>query len=148
MTKDEKGVSKSGAGLTIVKNKEILFEQNITLGSYPTINQCELFALNQAAQWLESMRPTEQNIYIFSDSKTTLQKLNKGYTKSKMVLQTSTMLNEISEYSNLHLLKVRAHIGIEGNERADDLAKEGAAETRMGPEPFIPFCYNTKNEEH
>ena len=59
-----------------------------------------------------------------------------------MVLETNSMLNEITEQNKLHLLKVRAHIGIEGNERADDLAKEGAGHTRIGPEPFIPFGYN------
>ena len=63
---------RAGAGITISKHKEIVFEQSYSLGSYPTINQCELFAINQAAHWLNIMNPPNTSIHIFSDSETTL----------------------------------------------------------------------------
>ena len=130
---------RAGAGITISKHKEILFEQSYSLGSYPTINQCELFAINQAAHWLTIMNLPNTSIYIFSDSETTLHKLSSNYTKSKLVLETNTLLNKLCDSHSIELIKVPAHMGIEGNERADMLAKEGAGNVPIGPEPYISF---------
>ena len=73
----------TGAGFTVSKRNEIIFEQSFSLGMYPSINQCELFAINQAAVWINTISPINKCIYIFSDSQITLQKLNSEYTKSK-----------------------------------------------------------------
>ena len=83
---------RAGAGITISKHKEILFEQSYSLGSYPTINQCELFAINQAAHWLNIMNPPNTSIHIFSDSETTLHKLSSNYTR---VLDQNLSLRQI-----------------------------------------------------
>jgi len=130
----------SGAGFTVVQNNNIRFEQSMAaLGSYSSINQCELYAINMAAKWIESSNITNTNIYIFTDSKSTLFKLEKGYTLSKLTLETVNLLNRVTNDNFIELLKVPAHIGIEGNERADKLAKEGSEALPIGPEPFTGF---------
>ena len=34
---------------------------------------------------------------------------------------------------------IPSHIGISGNEKADQLAKQGAISNALGPEPFVPI---------
>ena len=72
---------RTGAGITISKHKEIVFEQSYNLGTYPTINQCELFAINQAALWLNITNPPKTKVHTLSDSDfITLLKLSSDYT--------------------------------------------------------------------
>ena len=95
-----------------------------------------MYAINEAAKFLK-LHPTQgNNIHIFTDSQNSLQKLNKPSTNSKLTLDTIENLNELSKSQNITLHKVRAHIGIEGNELADSLAKKGASTKQIGPEPF------------
>ena len=92
-----------------------------------------------AAQWLCNTDISNKNIYIFSDSKGTLFKLEKGFTQSKLTLETVNLLNSMTTLNNIEILKVSAHMGIEGNERADALAKEGSKSLPIGPEPLASF---------
>ena len=120
----------------------IILEQKYTLGRFASINQCELFAIKQACEWIINLSVTNANIHIFSDSQTTLHKLNKNSTNSKLTSETNLLLNKICETNNNQLLKVPAHKGIEGNEKADALAKKGTVVLPIGPEPFIGFTMN------
>ena len=84
----------------------------------------------------------DTNIHIFSDSQSTLQKVENDYTKSKLTLETNVLLNRICSKNIVELCKVQAHNGITGNEQADKLAKEGSSKLPIGPEPLIGFTMN------
>ena len=136
----------AGAGIVIQTSTSTIHEKHYSLGEMTTINQAEMYAINEAAKFLK-LHPTQgNNINIFTDSQNSLQKLNKPSTNSKLTLDTIENLNELSKSQNITLHKVRAHIGIVGNELADSLAKKGASTKQIGPEPFLYLPKNTINE--
>ena len=62
-----------------------------------------------------------------SDSQASLAAINKQHTNSAIILQTVNELNKASVNNNINLLKVPAHTGLHGNEKADKLAKLATA---------------------
>ena len=146
---NKKQNSLSGAGFTVIQDENIRHEQSYSLGEYTSINQCELFAINAAANWIMNTKMSKKNIFIFTDSKSTMHKLENGLTRSKLTLQTVNLLNDINLNNHIEIIKVPAHIGVDGNERADMLAKQGANYKPVGPEPFLSFTLtNIINELH
>ena len=117
---------KTGAGVFITRNEEKITDFSIPLGISATIFQCEMYALKTAAKWINNQNLTPQNIYILSDSQAALKALEKQSSKSKLVIETNTSLNNASLRHNITIIKVPAHTGLEGNEKADKLAKDAA----------------------
>ena len=142
-----KSLNLTGAGFTMQRNGRTIVEQTIRLGKMATINQSEMFAINQSADLLVSADTQKQVIHFYSDSLSSLLQLNKGYTTSKLTLDTVLILNKLGIQNEVYLHKVAAHTGIPGNERADILAKEGANTPPIGPEPFLSISWsNVINE--
>ena len=141
LIKDQNNNIKSGAGIYITKNGKTAHEKSIPLGNKATINQCEMYAIKHAVQWVNDQNLESQSIYLFSDSQTALYTLNKQMTQSKLTIETNKILNETGTKHNIFLTKVPAHVGLEGNEKADILAKKGA-ENCTGNENIIKNSYN------
>jgi hypothetical protein len=75
---------------------------------------------------------------IITDSKSALMALEAYVTKSKLV---KDCMNELEKAQNKIIINVhwtKAHVGHEGNEKADELAKLGTTKVGMGVEPIIP----------
>ena len=67
---------------------------------------------------------------IFVDSQAAIKALDSVEMSSKLVLDTKTELNILSKKGSITLVWTKAHhVGIEGNEEADKLAKEGRADS-------------------
>ena len=58
-------------------------------------------------------------------------------TRSWLVEEYKEVLGRLAERNRLHLLWVRGHTGIRGNEIANMLASLGARSEIVGPEPFV-----------
>ena len=95
----------AGAGFTVMQDNDTLYEQSYSLGTLASVNQCELFAINQAAHWILTTSPNNNRFNIFSYSKSTLHKPEKGCTQSKMTLETIETLNEICLNNTVVLLR-------------------------------------------
>ena len=66
-----------------------------------------------------------QYVKIFSDSQAAVKALNSNINTSLLVKQTNESLNKLAnEVARLEICWIKAHIGHEGNERADQLARE------------------------
>lgn len=138
----KKSTNLTGAGFCIFRNGRTIVEQSIHLGELATINQSEMIAIQRAAELLADANTNKQVINFYSDSLNCLLQLNKGYTKSKLTIDTVNTLNKLCTNNQVILHKVAAHTGISGNEKADKLAKAGADRPPIGPEPFIYISWS------
>ena len=78
-----------------------------------------------------------QDINICTDSQAALKALGNPKITSALVLQCHDNLNIVAKNQSTNLLWVRGHLGIPGNEKADELARQGALSTPLGAEPII-----------
>src|SRR5699024_1936041 len=62
---------------------------------------------------------------------------------SKMVWECLGKLNELGKDNRVSLVWILGHTGIEGNEKANKLAKAGTSTPFVGPEPFCGLGNHT-----
>jgi ribonuclease HI len=130
---------RAGCGVCIIFKDTIVKKLAIPLGIYPTVFQAEIMAISQAAEMLLEYAKVG-NITIFCDSQAALLALDSTSAKSSVVLATMYALDTLALASNFRvtLAWIKAHVGFQGNETADLLAKEGTELTSEDPEPVIP----------
>jgi ribonuclease HI len=104
---------------------QTLVEGRGHLGEEASVFQAEVFAIREAAENLLDSDTDTVTFYV--DSQSALLALDKWFSESHLVRECKAMLDRLSENKAVTLKWVKAHIGHEGNERADTLAKEGAA---------------------
>jgi RNase H len=108
-----------------------------TLGSTPTIFQAGMYAINVCARICLTEGGNEgKRIYIMPDSQAALKALEAHTFKSKLVAECLDVLKRLTLKCTVTLRWVSGHIGVEGNEKADQLAIEGSDNYCIGPEPF------------
>ena len=88
-----------------------------------------MYAINRSANIIKEKDIKNKTIYILSDSKSSLQALEKDETCTNIIKETKSNLNLISEKNNVYLIKIPAHTNIFGNELAD---KHGQTCKRRG----------------
>ena len=105
--------------------------------------QSEITAIAAAAARLDLEGNTNREITIYSDSQAAVRSLEARFTRSTIVAECSQKLRKLAENNSVTLQWIPGHAGYEGNERADELAKEGSITDLYGPEPVIPISLNT-----
>jgi ribonuclease HI len=75
---------------------------------------------------------------IITDSKAALMALDNINTASKIVMDCMKALDNLSLSVIVKLHWTKAHVGYEGNEKADQLAKEGTKMINYMAEPLLP----------
>ncbi|XP_050521071.1 uncharacterized protein LOC126894245 isoform X2 [Daktulosphaira vitifoliae] len=78
-----------------------------------------------------------RKITILSDSQAALKALCNDQVNSKLVLECRETLESLSRFNKVTLAWVPGHNGVTGNENADFLARKGAENTYVGPEPVV-----------
>lgn len=123
----------SGAGVYSTSPRT---ELSFSLGRYTTVFQAEIYAIQACAQKSLEKGYKDKNLLILSDSQAALKALDSHQYNSKLVWDCLQTLQTLSQRNSVVLGWVPGHQGIEGNERADQLAKRGVTTLHYGPEPF------------
>jgi hypothetical protein len=74
---------------------------------------------------------TRRNIYILSDSQAAIQ------INSKLLWDCHQSLVKLAEHKRIQLVWVPGHMGIDGNEIADQLARQDSSHPLIEPEPTL-----------
>ena len=100
----------------------------------------ELIAIKESLHYLRSNE--HNNVTIFSDSKSALQAIANIYNDHPIVKEIHALIIEVGSRINIKLCWVPSHVEILGNERADKLATQAAANQDISPLriPHTDFC--------
>ncbi len=130
----------AGAGAVVYKNTREQEEIWLHLGVTSTVYQAEVTAITVTAQTLLNKETQGEKITFLSDSKAAILSLKKTRMVGKTVKECAKKLNALAEQNTVRICWIPGHMGVPGNEKADELAKKGAETRTMGPEPFLPLA--------
>ena len=97
-------------------------------GTLCTSYRAELVALREALILIEESQFSPQNSWFFTDSESTVERLKQGpgAQADELTAAVWLLLDKISRTQSIMIQWIPGHKGIDGNEKADQLAKEGA----------------------
>ena len=144
--KDAITVYTDGSGETSGTGAGVFFngwseDLSIPLGKDTSVFQAETYAVLRCGTVLKTLDLASKTIYICSDSQATIKALRKPKITSKLVRECRTVLNELAVSQPVCLTWVPGHTGIQGNERADQLARQASTQDFVGPEPALPISH-------
>jgi len=113
-----------------------------TLDRYASITQTETFAINEACRILIAKKISNKNIKICSDSQASLKALQSHCFTSKTTIECLDSVTNLARNNKVNLIWVPGHSNVEGNEKADSLAKEGSNTPFYGPSPSFGLTYS------
>jgi ribonuclease HI len=146
-TDGSKITRQTGAGWLITHKlnettTKLLAKNSQYLGTTTTVFQAEMFAILQAAETCLDLINNgvihNQNIFFITDSQASIKALNKNMVRTSLLQQCTQALQIISSTNTISLQWIKAHVGHEGNEEADTLAKMGAYSVTTEVEPILP----------
>lgn len=124
---------KVGAALTIWDSNAETGSAKLSLAPYCTVYQAELLAICRATE--EIRRRSEERYGIYSDSRSALETIINPCTTHPLAVKTRKNLGAIMNQNKaVYLFWIKAHAGLAGNERADQLAKDAALKSKKRPD--------------
>ena len=120
-----------GAGFVeyTAQQAEHTHQAHYNLGKYPSVFQSEVYAITKGLDHVLNMLYTNKHIIFYSDSRSALQAIMAKTITSRQISVLTSQLNVLGMHNNIELRWVKAHVGHPGNEKADELAKQGAQDT-------------------
>ena len=120
---------------------------SVSLGTSSSIFQAELEAIRICGQTLLNRNPKGQRFAILSDSQAAIRAIGKVGCNSRLVRECVATLKELSAHNKVRICWVPGHSEVDGNEVADELARQGAATKFIGPEPHCGINWSAVKGE-
>ena len=114
---------------------------------HTTVFQAEIIAINEVCKkFIDTKQSNMQYIKILSDSQAAILALNSNTVTSSLVKQTIITLNQLADSTQrVEICWIKAHMGHDGNKRADQLAREAVKNSQVGVNtPQSWACYKTQ----
>ncbi|KAG6438775.1 hypothetical protein O3G_MSEX000212 [Manduca sexta] len=123
---------KVGAAFSVWENAAETKTKKLRLDSYCTVYQAELLALHRAVE--EAAKSAAVKCSILSDSRAALDTVSDSVSLHPLAMSIRKHLKTMKEQNKtVNLFWIKAHAGLEGNERADELAKDAALHLKTRP---------------
>ncbi|KAL0809899.1 hypothetical protein ABMA28_011376 [Loxostege sticticalis] len=124
---------KVGAALSIWKGESEVRNQKFSLSAYCTVYQAELLAICKATGGI--LKGREKSYGLYSDSMAALETVVNHSSLHPLAVESRENLRKaFIQGKDVSLFWIKAHAGLLGNERADDLAKEAALGLKRKPD--------------
>ncbi|XP_067143919.1 uncharacterized protein [Centruroides vittatus] len=121
-SKSEEGV---GAAYVVFEDGKEVAVKQYKLDDRCTVFQAELLAIKEAVKYC-CTHLREKEVLICTDSRSALDTLKKYKDDNRTTVKIKKMIKESTGKGTIQFKWVKAHVGLEGNERADELAKQAA----------------------
>jgi len=105
----------------VITHADTNIEQSFKMDDSCSVFQAETAAIMHSAMRLSSY--SNQTITFWSDSRSALQALSNRLHKRKSIADCHKALTDLSSNNKVQLKWIKAHTGLWGNEKADQLAK-------------------------
>jgi ribonuclease HI len=135
-----------GSGFIIEWGKESRMGM-VYNGQFQSVFLSEIRAISMAVEKFLSEKVQTPIVKIYTDCKSAIAALRGKYATSKIVQQCWTNLTKLDNAYKWSLSWVKAHVGIRGNEKADNLAKQASQLKIIGPQPILPIAPNYLRQE-
>ena len=129
-TDGNKDASMVGAGAVIHSNKQLIKQCKYKLCTYYPTNKAEQIANLKALEQIQKMEtPTGGKAAIYTDSKATTDSLKNHAVHRFLIQKIRNNIRQLTMQNwTINFRWVKEHVGIEGIEAADKLAKQAAEE--------------------
>jgi hypothetical protein len=110
---------------------------SLSLGLHTTVFQAVIYAIKACIMENIEKGYKGRNIYILTDSQAAIKTLNSFQINYKLVWDCHQSLIRPAEHNRVQLIWVPGHMGIDGNDKANQLARLGSSCPFIGPEPAL-----------
>ena len=117
------GVADGGAGALLIIPNGVTIDKKAAAGQICSSTRAELQAILLGLE--EAVKLNEQSVSILLDSRAAIMALQRGPTKQKSEIGRK-IWKAAEAIGTVNMFWIPSHCGIEGNEAADILAKEGS----------------------
>jgi ribonuclease HI len=135
-SKTQEGLTGAGA---VIADGDDKARECIPLGKWSTVFQAEVTAIEMTAQTLRQLGKKDREILFLVDNQAAITALGSNMTGSRLVASCREALTHLAEQNQVTIAWVPGHSGIEGNEEADAMAKEGTRVTLEYARPLLPL---------